>query len=427
MSGRRQAGTREGSEAETGPLGADVGREPSLRHGRGGSEGGAGPERRALHGRGPELGPNGETLPSPEVAIVPGPAASSEGDVDEVSLLQFTNVLLKRWKLVAGLPLGAAFVAAIMSLLIPAKYTAVATFVAETESSVVTLPGGLAGLASQFGVAVPGGGANSPQFYADVLESRTLRDQVLQADFPDPRTETRGDSAALLDIFEIEGESEARRLEAGRKALDEVLTVRVDNVTSIVSLSTETHYPALCADIANLFIDLLNRFNLETRQSNAQERRRFAEERVADAERELREGEEELKGFLERNRQFQGSPDLSFQYERLQRQVRIKEEVLTTLRRSYEEARIQEVNDTALITVIDRAVPPEERSSPKRGMNVMLAFFLGGMLGVFGAFGREFVERARAREKEEFDELSSRWAAIKAELRSLLPGARRAP
>lgn len=197
-------------------------------------------------------------------------------------------------------------------------------------------------------------------------------------------------------------------------------------MTGIVSLSTETHYPALSADVANLFIDLLNRFNLETRQSNAQERRRFAEERVADAERELLEAEEELKRFLERNRQFQGSPELSFQYERLQRRVRIKEEVLTTLRRSYEEARIQEVNDTPLITVIDRAVPPEKRSSPKRKLNVVLAFFLGGMLGVFGAFGREFVERARERDEEEFQELASRWAAIRAQLRSLLPGARRA-
>ncbi len=362
----------------------------------------------------------------PRIPVVPGPAAVSEDDVDEISLLELANVVLKRWKLVVGLPLAAAFVAAVISLLIPAKYTATATFVAETESRGVNLPGGVAGLASQFGVAVPGGGANSPRFYADVLESRTLRDQVLQAGFADPRSETPDDSAALLDILEIEGENETERLEAGRKELDDALTVRVDNETSIVSLSSETHYPALSADVANLFIELLNRFNLETRQSNAQERRRFAEERVADAERELLEAEEELKRFLERNRQFQGSPELSFQYERLQRRVRIKEEVLTTLRRSYEEARIQEVNDTPLITVIDRAVPPEKRSSPKRKLNVVLAFFLGGMLGVFGAFGREFVERARERDEEEFQEFTSRWAAIKTELRSLLPGGRRA-
>ena len=88
--------------------------------------------------------------------------------------------------------------------------------------------------------------------------------------------------------------------------------------------------------------------------------------------------------------------------------------------------RIQAVNDTPLITVIDRAVPPEKRSSPKRKLNVVLAFFLGGMLGVFGAFGREFVERARERDEEEFEEFTSRLAAMKAGLRSLLPGARRA-
>jgi len=90
------------------------------------------------------------------------------------------------------------------------------------------------------------------------------------------------------------------------------------------------------------------------------------------------------------------------------------------VRRSYEEARIQEVNDTPVITVIDRAVPPQEKSSPKRKLNVILAFLLGGVLGVFGAFGREFVERARERDEEEYEEFTSRWAAIKAELRGLL-------
>ncbi|MGD2218082.1 MAG: Wzz/FepE/Etk N-terminal domain-containing protein [Gemmatimonadales bacterium] len=356
---------------------------------------------------------------SPET-VTASTAVERDEEVEEISLLELANVLLKRWKLVAGLPLLAALLAAIVSLLIPPKYTATATFVPEEESQALNLPSGIAGLAAQFGVAVPGGGANSPAFYADVLESRTLSDAVLLARFADPRSDVAADSAPLLEILDIDGDSESERLENGREELDEAVSVRVDNETSIVGVAVETRYPVLSAAVANLYIALVSRFNLETRQSNAQERRRFVEDRMAEAEQELRDAEEALQSWLERNRQWSGSPELQFQHDRLERQVTIKQEVFTTLRRSYEEARIQEVNDTPVITVIDRAVPPDEKSSPKRKLNVILAFFLGGVLSVFGAFGREFAERARERDQEEYEEFTSHWSAIKSEVKSLV-------
>jgi uncharacterized protein involved in exopolysaccharide biosynthesis len=247
-----------------------------------------------------------------------------------------------------------------------------------------------------------------------------LRDQILVAQFADPRSDAVGDSAGLLEIFGIGGSNPTRRLEEGREKLAETTLLAADLETGVVSVSVETRYRDLSAAIANLYIDLVNRFNLETRQSNARERRRFVEGQIEAAGQELRAAEEQLEDFLERNRQFQGSPELSFQYERLQRQVAIEQEVFTTLRRSYEEARIQEVNDTPVITVIDHAVAPEERSSPKLVLNVVLAIIVGGVLGVFGAFGREYAERARTSDKQQYDEFTSRWADFKADLRSLV-------
>jgi uncharacterized protein involved in exopolysaccharide biosynthesis len=341
-------------------------------------------------------------------------------EAEQVGVLQLVNVLLKRWKLVFGLPMAAAIITAGISLLLTEKFTAIVTFVPEAEESGMSLPGGLAGVAAQFGVSIPSGGANSPSFYADVLKSRTLRDQLLLADFADPRAPGSTDNVMLLDLLEVEGENEANRLEVGRAELKEITSVSIDNETNIVSVGVETPYPSLSADVANHYIELLNLFNLEARRSNAQERRDFVEERVAAAERELWEAEEEQKEFLQRNRQYAGSPELQFQYDRLNRQVVIKQEVVSSLRRQYEDARIQEVNDTPVITVIDRAVPPVEKSSPQRRAAVVLAFLLCGVLSITGAFGAEYVERARQREDEDLDELASHWAAIKREVGSKL-------
>jgi uncharacterized protein involved in exopolysaccharide biosynthesis len=337
-----------------------------------------------------------------------GGQRSTASLAEPVGVLRIANVLLKRWKLIVGLPIAAAFVAAAISLLLTEKYTATATFVPEVDDQGVNLPSGLAGVAAQFGVSVPGGGGSSPNFYADVLRSRTLRDQILLASFADARTEAPNDTVNLLDLLGIEGETEAKRLESGRTRLKNINSISIDGETNIVSVSVETPYPELSAAVANRFISLVNVFNLETRRSNAEERRLFIEGRVAAAQRELWEAEEEQKEFLQRNRQYRGSPDLQFQYDRLNRQVLIKQEVLTTLRRQYEEARIQEVNDTPIITVIDRAVPPVEKSSPQRRASVTLAFFLAGVLAIVGAFGAEYVEGARRRDEEDFKELTSR-------------------
>lgn len=362
---------------------------------------------------------------SDAVAAAEGPPGSSDGrpadSEEELSLLELVNVLLKRWKLVVGLPVAAAFIAAVIALILPPKYRAVAVFLPETESGSVGLPSGLAGVAAQFGFNFGSGGADTPRFYADVMESRTLRDQILLARFPDPRGAAEGDSAPLIDILEIEGEELGKRLETGRRRLARIVGVAFNDETSVVSLGVKTRYRALSAAVANRYLELLNRFNLETRQSNARERRVFVEERMEEAQGELVAAEEELKTFLESNVQWRGSPRLEFEHDRLQRQVMIKQEVFTTLRRSYEEARIQEVNDTPVITVIDRAVPPQEKTSPRRRLMVMVSFFLGGVLGVFGAFGREFVERARQREEDEYAELAGHWASIKRELRRLRP------
>ena len=64
-----------------------------------------------------------------------------------------------------------------------------------------------------------------------------------------------------------------------------------------------------------------------------------------------------------------------------------------TRRRENETARIQEVNDTPVITVLDVAVPPEQRSSPRRTLMVIMGLFVGAVVGIFIAFLRELTAR----------------------------------
>ena len=204
-----------------------------------------------------------------------------------------------------------------------------------------------------------------------------------------------------MEILGIEGESEAERLENGRIELAGMVSTGVDIPTSVVSISVRSRYPTLSAAVANRFVELLNQFNLETRQSGIRAKRLFVENRLSEAEATLHTTEEDLQHFLEQNRQFRGSPELEVQYERLQRRVAIKQEVLVTLSREYEETRIREVDNTPMITVVDHAVPPVRRSTPRRKLIVLVTSFLVGIVTLAWVFASDAIER-RGEEDQEF-------------------------
>ena len=331
---------------------------------------------------------------------------SPERAPGEVGLLDLVAILVRRWRLVVGLPLAAGVLAAIYSLVATPTYRATTTFVPE-QSSGTKLPGNLAGLAGQFGVSLDMGGGSSPQFYAAMVRSRELMEQVLVTPYADPREEApKGAKADLLKILEVEGENRADSLEDGVRQLYGLTTVRVDDETDIVRLSVDSRYPDLAAAVANRYVVLLNKFNAESRQTQAGQRRRFLEERLDEGRQQLREAEDALRGFQEANRGWQQSPTLSLQEARLRRQMQTRQEVYQTLNREFLSARIEEVNNTPLITVVDGAVPPQTREAPKRKLVVLVSMLLGAVAAVAAAFALEFLARARHREPGEFEELS---------------------
>lgn len=58
-----------------------------------------------------------------------------------------------------------------------------------------------------------------------------------------------------------------------------------------------------------------------------------------------------------------------------------------TLRREYETARIEEVNDTPILTFIDLPAVPGERNRPRRTITVILVTFVAGLLAAALAIG----------------------------------------
>ncbi len=319
---------------------------------------------------------------------------------DEISLIELINVVLKNRRMVVVTPLIVFVLVVAYAFLQPRTYTSSASFTPQSSAGSQSMA---AGLAAQFGVSLPGSeNAQSPQFYANLITSREILSPLLETTF----TFQAGDeqiSGTPAQLFEIEGDSPGQVREIALQALKDRISVSTDRETGLVTISVQTLWPEFSHQLADSILDELNRFNLETRQSQASAERTFVERRIAVVRDSLRAAEDALEEFLQKNRQLE-SPQLQFVQDRLQRRVTMQQQVYTTLSQAYEQASIDEVRDTPVITIVEQ---PESPAIPDRRrllLKGILALMVGGMLGIFGAFGREFMVRGRDTDSDEFEE-----------------------
>jgi uncharacterized protein involved in exopolysaccharide biosynthesis len=316
---------------------------------------------------------------------------------------------MRRWRTVAAVTVVALILAAASALLVPPVYRSEASFVSNASGAgrlpgLGSVGGSVGDLFSELGAAT-GDPSESPNFYVQLLSSRELLTRLLESRFPNPRTETPNDSASLLDIMHLRESNPARRMEKAIKQMRKNLRPGWDVKTNLVWFSVDAQWPELSAAMANRLIELVGTFNRETRVSRAKSKRVFIEARLDSAEFELRRSEERLRSFYEQNRGGLSSPGPKFEEQQIKRTVDIANELFLTLQRQLEIARLDEFNDAALITVIDRAVPPKKAEWPQYGALVISATLLGLFAGILLVGSLVVLEDWRARNPEAWFEL----------------------
>ena len=73
---------------------------------------------------------------------------------------------------------------------------------------------------------------------------------------------------------------------------------------------------------------------------------------------------------------FKEMPDIAIKYLRVYREVEIQQSILEIVMPMYEQAKVEEQKSIPTIMVIDRAVPPQLKYSPKRSTIVLGVLFL---------------------------------------------------
>ena len=175
-------------------------------------------------------------------------------------------------------------------------------------------------------------------------------------------------------------------LENTIKEIRNSITVNSVKNTNMIEISCENNNPELAAEIANTTAAVFVYKSLIINRSKASEVKKFIEEQLLEKEKELTEEEEKLQN----EKSLEKLPDQGLRLARLERTVKVSENIYLILLEKYQEARINEVMEFKDIRIIDKALTPDEPIKPRKMLNLAIGGTLGLMLGVMLAF---FIEQ----------------------------------
>ena len=348
-------------------------------------------------------------------------------------------VLVKYRKLIFLNVLIVTIAAIVISLLIPNKYTATASFISPKKKS------GLFGDISGFSNTIKdlsrtlggrlGTVSDEAYNYLVILQSRTASEKVIK-------------KFNLREVYEID---EDKPYEDVIKALSNYVDFNIEDEGNVV-ISVTDKIPERAAKIANYYVEILNEISTELNVTESRNNREFIEKRFIQAQDDILAIEDSLEIFskkynvlaieeqvkaaievaakakaelemakLEREIlirnygennplviqanlkvnelenqlatlkfgedknlrsslnifvPFEKVPETGVLYLRMMRNYEIQSKILEFIYPIYEQAKIEEQKDIPVVLVVDKAIPPEKKSSPKRSFIVVGAFLI---------------------------------------------------
>lgn len=106
-------------------------------------------------------------------------------------------------------------------------------------------------------------------------------------------------------------------------------------------------------------------------------------------------------------------PMIGLQYMRLFRELTIQVKLLEFLLPQYEQAKIKELQDTPTVQVLDSAIKPERKSSPKRMVIVLIAGLLSVLLFAIGVYIAVKLEYIRMTDNKKYQDIQNIFSELK--------------
>jgi len=382
------------------------------------------------------------------------PRVASAMPTEEISVLDALITVARHRRTILTFVLAGLLVGIVLSLLLPARYTATTSILppAQNVSAGSALLSQLGSLGSVASMAQGSFGLKNPNdLQVAMLQSRTVEDAVIDrfdlmkiygkrrksdtrkklehnvsiesgakdglirisVTDRDPQRATDMANGYVEEFMKASAhlavtEASQRRLFFERQlasAKDDLANAeedlkRTEQKTGLVELDSQAR--AMIASVAQL------RAQIAAKEVQIQGMQAFATGENSD----LKVAQEELAALRAQLEKTGASTDQPFipngslqqaglDYVRKLRDVKYYETIFDLLARQYEVAKVDEARQGAIVQVVDKAVYPDRRSSPKPLYLIPGCIFLGALAGLASAFASAAVTRLKANPAEQ--------------------------
>lgn len=365
--------------------------------------------------------------------------SSSPSDLGQSSLtlLDVLIAVRYRWRRFILVPLGFAALTVGISFSVKPTFTATTTIIPpQQQSAASAFLGSLGGLGAA--AALSGGGLKNPtDQWISIAKSRTVEDALIAA-------------FDLMRVYEEDMQFKAR------EALEDRTRI-TSGKDGLIQIEVEDHDPVRAANIANAYVDQLNKLNSTLAVTEASQRRQFFEEQLKANKKDLAAAEAALRGtgvnssilktypdtaitevaqlkaqltalevrlavmretmttnnpeYLQALREAKSlqekiqanarptpnaSSDSGSEYIAKYREFKYQETLFELLARQYEMAKSDEAREGMLIQVVDKAVPAEWKTRPKRALIGIVTFLVTFIVVLATTIVRLAVDRSFA-------------------------------
>ncbi|HTZ90596.1 MAG TPA: Wzz/FepE/Etk N-terminal domain-containing protein [Alloacidobacterium sp.] len=380
------------------------------------------------------------------------PGVSHASPNDEVSLLDILIILARRKWLIFKVTAGFGIVALLVSLILPKKYTATTTVLPPQQNSSISSAlmsqiGNLGSLGALAGSTI--GLKNPNDMFVAMFKSRTVEDAMVKRfglmeeyhqkymstarkAFESHATVESGTKDNLIHIS-IEDKNPKRAAEMANAYVDEYRNLSQhlaigeaaqrrlffeqqmeqakDNLANAEEALKETQQKTGMIQLDSQARALIEsaaalRAQIAAKEVQLEAMRTYATGQNSD----VVQAQQELDGLKAQLAKLGGNVDDSsaglimpkgqvsqagIEYIRRLRDVKYYDTIFQILARQFELAKLDEAKEGALIQVVDPAIVPDYKSSPKRALITIIATLAGLFIGLFAALFREGLERLR--------------------------------
>lgn len=269
-------------------------------------------------------------------------------------------------------------------------------------------PSGISGLASQFGVnlnQMANADLSSPSLFPDLIKSRIFAKRILEKSF---FTEKHNKSLSLLSIF-THGTDDSvfgrdTLIHQATGALQSVIKLNKNGPFS--ELTVELSEPRFATELNKAILDELQSLNRFFKMQSTNEKISFIQNRIKSVSFDLELYEKNLKSFREKNRQI-SSPALQLDEERLLRDVDIQKNLFITLKQQLELAKIEEVQGSSVVQILDEPTLPIGASNKNLKTPLILSVIVGLILGILLGLLRSYVNSDDIDERRKFRKIKN--------------------